>query len=42
MSNQENLPKDKYTGMRDFDFALGPNVYICAAAGAALGAILAL
>jgi hypothetical protein len=34
--------KDKYTGMRDFDFALSLNVYICAAAGAALGLILAL
>jgi hypothetical protein len=32
--------KDKYTGMRDFEFALSNNVYICAAAGAVLGAIL--
>ena len=32
--------KDKYTGMRDFEFALSTNVYICAVAGAVLGAIL--
>lgn len=32
--------KDKYTGMRDFNFALSTNVYICAGAGAFLGAIL--
>jgi hypothetical protein len=32
--------KDKYTGMRDFEFALSTNVYICAVAGAILGAIL--
>ena len=32
--------KDKYTGMREFNFALSTNVYICAAAGAFLGAIL--
>lgn len=32
--------KDKYTGMRDFEFALSTNVYICAVAGALLGAIL--
>ena len=32
--------KDKYTGMRDFNFALSTNVYICAVAGAVLGAIL--
>lgn len=38
MSNGNN--KDKYTGMRDFDFALSTNVYICATAGALLGAIL--
>lgn len=31
---------DKYTGMRDFNFALSTNVYICAVAGAILGAIL--
>ncbi len=37
-----NLPKDKYTGMRSFDFAITPNVIICAAAGAVLGLILAL
>ncbi len=43
MSNtQSNLPKDKYTGMRSFDFAITPNVIICAAAGAVLGLILAL
>jgi hypothetical protein len=34
--------KDKYTGMRSFDFALSPNVFICAAAGAVLGLILAM
>lgn len=32
--------KDKYTGMREFNFALSANVYICAVAGAVLGAIL--
>ena len=32
--------KDKYTGMRDFNFALSANVYICAFAGLFLGAIL--
>ncbi len=32
--------KDKYTGMREFNFALSTNVYICAVAGAVLGAIL--
>lgn len=43
MANQDsNLPKDKYTGMREFDFAITPNVIICAAAGAVLGLILAL
>ncbi|MEK4034473.1 hypothetical protein WOC76_11510 [Methylocystis sp. IM3] len=43
MANHEsNLPKDKYTGMRSFDFAITPNVLICAAAGAVLGLVLAL
>ncbi len=43
MTNHEsNLSKDKYTGMRSFDFAITPNVLICAAAGAVLGLILAL
>lgn len=28
--------KDKYTGMREFEFALSANVYICAVAGAFL------
>ena len=32
--------KNKYTGMREFNFALSTNVYICAVAGAVLGAIL--
>ncbi len=42
MANQDaHLPKDKYTGMRNFDFAITPNVLICAAAGAVLGVILA-
>jgi hypothetical protein len=41
-NNESNLPKDKYTGMREFDFALSPNVFICAAAGAVLGLVLAL
>lgn len=42
MSNHEtNLPKDKYTGMREMNFALTPNVMICGVAGVALGAILA-
>lgn len=41
MANQDTqLPKDKYTGMRSFDFAITPNVIICAVAGAVLGAIL--
>lgn len=31
---------DKYTGMREFNFALSTNVYICAFAGIFLGAIL--
>lgn len=35
-----NNEKDKYTGMRDFNFALSANVYICAVAGLVLGAIL--
>jgi hypothetical protein len=43
MANQEsNLPKDKYTGMRDFQFGLNSNVYICGGAGAVLGLILAI
>ena len=43
MANQEpTMPKDKYTGMRSFDFAITPNVLICAAAGAVLGVILAM
>jgi hypothetical protein len=33
---------DKYSGMRDFNFALTPNVIICAAAGSVLGLILAM
>lgn len=36
MSNE----KDKYSGMREFKFALNTNVYICAFAGIFLGAIL--
>ena len=32
--------KDKYDGMREFNFALSTNVYICAFAGLFLGAIL--
>lgn len=39
MPNSEN--PNKYTGMRDFEFALSTNVYICALAGAILGAVLA-
>jgi hypothetical protein len=43
MANSEsNLPKDKYTGMRSFDFAVTPNVLICAGAGGVLGLILAM
>ena len=48
MANSESnagkpgVPKDKYTGMREFDFAMSSNVYICGAAGAVLGLILAL
>ncbi len=33
---------DKYGGMVEFDMALTPSVIICGAAGAVLGAILAL
>jgi hypothetical protein len=33
---------DRYTGMADIDFAMSPSVVICAAAGAALGAMLAM
>jgi hypothetical protein len=40
--NKPGVPKDKYTGMRDFDFAITPNVLICAAAGCVLGVILAM
>lgn len=32
---------DKYTGMVGFDMDLTPSVYICGAAGAILGAVLA-
>jgi hypothetical protein len=38
---QEKEP-DKYTGVVDFDFALTPSVFICAAAGAVLGLILSM
>lgn len=40
---QENPEKepDKYGGMVGFDVELTPSVYICGAAGAVLGAILA-
>lgn len=33
---------DKYGGMVEFDIALTPSVIICGAAGAVLGAILAM
>lgn len=33
--------RDKYSGMRSFDFAITPNVLICGAAGTVLGVILA-
>jgi hypothetical protein len=33
---------DKYGGMVDFDLALTPSVFICAAAGAVLGLVLAM
>jgi hypothetical protein len=33
---------DKYSGMRAFNFALTPNVLICAAAGSVLGLVLAM
>ncbi len=43
MANQEsNMPQDKYSGMRDFNFAITPNVLICGGAGAVLGLILAV
>jgi hypothetical protein len=42
MANQEIQPsKEKYTGMREMNFALTPNVIICGVAGAVLGGILA-
>jgi hypothetical protein len=34
--------RDKYGGVVDFDMALTPSVLICGAAGAVLGAILAM
>lgn len=37
----DNNNKDKYTGMREFEFELSANVYICAVAGAVLGTVLA-
>ena len=37
----DNNTNDKYTGMREFNFELNSNVYICAVAGAVLGAVLA-
>jgi hypothetical protein len=33
---------DKYTGMREMQFSLTPNVLICAAGGGILGLILSL
>ncbi len=43
MANQEShLPNDKYSGMRDLNFAITPNVLICGAAGTVLGLILAV
>lgn len=43
MTNNELNHKDadKYSGMREMNFALTPNVMICGVAGAVLGAILA-
>lgn len=41
MTNNEMDNRDKYTGMREMNFALTPNVIICGVAGAVLGAILA-
>lgn len=45
MSNKSNMGKpvlkDKYTGMREMNFALTPNVIICGVAGVGLGGILA-
>jgi hypothetical protein len=34
--------RDKYSGVVEFDMALTPSVIICGAAGAVLGAILAM
>ena len=36
-----NKEQDKYGGMVGFDMELTPSVYICGAAGAVLGAVLA-
>jgi hypothetical protein len=46
-SNQDDpgMPEkevDKYSGMRTMNFALTPNVLICAAAGSILGLVLAM
>ena len=43
MSNHDLNHKevDKYTGMREMNFAFTPNVIICGVAGTVLGAILA-
>ena len=41
-NNQRNIEnRDKYSGMRSFDFAITPNVLICGVAGTVLGLILA-
>ena len=41
MTDINSKEPDKYTGMVGFDMDLTPSVYICGAAGAVLGAILA-
>lgn len=41
MTNHELNNQDKYSGMREMNFALTPNVIICGVAGSVLGGILA-
>ncbi len=45
LDKNRGLPEkeaDKYTGMREMQFSLTPNVLLCAAGGGILGLILSL
>jgi hypothetical protein len=45
LDKNPSLPEkesDKYTGMREMQFSLTPNVLLCAAGGGILGLILSL